>query len=51
MMHMRVILFTNFHAVAGLRSFKGVKEEELYVEIVAHNLLCSYIEYSKDIML
>ena len=51
MMNMSVILFTNLHAVAGFRSCKGIKGEELLAESVAHNLLCSYIEYSKDIML
>ena len=50
MMHMIVNVFTILHAVAGLRSCKGIKEEELYAENVAHNLLCSYIKYSKGIM-
>ena len=50
MMHMIVNVFAILHAVAGLRSCKGIKEEELYAENVAHNLLCSYIKYSKGIM-
>ena len=51
MMYMRVIIFTNLHAVSGLRSCKGIKEEELYAESIARNLLCLHIEYSKDVML
>ena len=49
-MHMIVNVFTILHAVAGLRSCKGIKEEEVNAEKTAHNLLCLYIQYSKGIM-